>query len=139
MFIIVTEPNLFIFILALSHVLSLRIGEKLRSHYAEVIGNVHAIFNRTNKLENLFSLHLPNCFCQCIWPILGSYCQPLAWPKWRFLIHYISTHKSSSNSSKVGEMQTFSLNFSENKTDGAKISNLAALKLDLLKHVSFQK
>ena len=36
-------------------------------------------------------------------------------------------------------MQTFSLKFSENKTDGAKISNLAALKLDLLKNVSFQK
>ena len=55
MFIIATEPNLSIFILALSHVLSLRIAEKLRSHSAEVIGNVHAIFNRTNKLGNLFS------------------------------------------------------------------------------------
>ena len=64
MFIIVTEPNLFIFILALSHVLSLRIGEKLRSHYAEVIGNVHAIFNRTNKLGNLFSSHFVIAFAK---------------------------------------------------------------------------
>ena len=41
--------------------------------------------------------------------------------------------KSSSCSSKIGEMYTFSLNFSEQKTDGAKINNLAALQFNLLK------
>ena len=50
MSIIATEPNLSIFILALSQVLSLRIAEK---HSSEVIGNVRAIFNRTNILGNL--------------------------------------------------------------------------------------
>ena len=54
MSIIATEPNLSIFILALSQVLSLRIAEK---HSSEVIRNVHAIFNRTNKLGNLSSSH----------------------------------------------------------------------------------
>ena len=62
MFIIATEPNLSIFILALSHVLSLRIAEKLRLHSAKVIGNVHAIFNSTNKLENPFSSHFVIAF-----------------------------------------------------------------------------
>ena len=62
MFIVATEPNLSIFILALSHVLSLRIAKKLRSHSAEVIGNVHAIFNRTNKLGTLFSSHFVIAF-----------------------------------------------------------------------------
>ena len=55
--IIATEPSLSIFILALSQVLSLPIAEKLRSHSAEVIGSVHAIFNRTNKLGNLSASH----------------------------------------------------------------------------------
>ena len=62
MFIIATEPNLSIFIFALSHVLSLRIAKKLRSHSAEVIGNVHAILNRTNKLGNLFPSHFVIAF-----------------------------------------------------------------------------
>ena len=62
MFIITTEPNLSFFILALSQVLSLRIAEKLHSHSAEVIGNVHAIFNRTNKLGNLSSSHFVIAF-----------------------------------------------------------------------------
>ena len=53
MSVIATEPNLSIFILGLSQVLSLRIEEKLRSRSAEVIGIVHAIFNRTKKLGNL--------------------------------------------------------------------------------------
>ena len=41
--------------------------------------------------------------------------------------------KSSSYSSEIGEMSTFSLNISEHKTGGVKINNLAALQLDLLK------
>ena len=41
--------------------------------------------------------------------------------------------KSSSYYSKIGEMSTFSLNFTEHKTDGAKINNLAALQSNLLK------
>ena len=60
--VIATEPNLSIFILAHSHVLSLCIAEKLRSHSAEVIGNIHAIFKRTNKLGNLFSSHFVIAF-----------------------------------------------------------------------------
>ena len=55
--IIATEPYLSVFILALSQVLSLHIAEKLRSYSAEVIENAHAIFNRTNKLENLSASH----------------------------------------------------------------------------------
>ena len=45
MSIIATEHNLSFFLLALNQVLSLLIAEKLRPHSAEVIGNVHAIFN----------------------------------------------------------------------------------------------
>ena len=54
MSIITTEPNLSIFMLALSQVLSLRVAEK---HSSEVIGNVHAIFNGTNMLGNLSWSH----------------------------------------------------------------------------------
>ena len=57
MSIIATGPTLFIFIIALIHILSLRISEKLHSHSAKVIENVHAIFNRTNKLGELSSSH----------------------------------------------------------------------------------
>ena len=42
MFIIATEPNLSILIFVLTQVLSLRIADKIRLHFAEVIGNVHA-------------------------------------------------------------------------------------------------
>ena len=62
MLIIATEPNLSIFILPLSYVLSLLIAEKLHLHSAEVIGNAHAIFNRTNKLGDIFSSHFVIAF-----------------------------------------------------------------------------
>ena len=123
MFNIETEPNLFIFILALRHVLSLRIAEKLHSHSGEVIGNVHAIFNRTNKLGNLSSSHFLIAFANLSGWSLEATANHL-----RYLFI-----KSSSYSSKIGEMSTFLLNFSEHKTDGAKINNLAALHLNLIK------
>ena len=41
--------------------------------------------------------------------------------------------KFSPYSSKIAEISTFSLNFSEHETDGVKINHLAALQLKLLK------
>ena len=55
--IIATEPNHSISLFVLSQVLSLRIAEKLLSHSAEIMENVHVIFNRTNTLGNLSSSH----------------------------------------------------------------------------------
>ena len=59
---IATEPYLSNFMFAFSQVHSLRIAEKLSSFSAEVIGNVHVIFNRTNKLRNLFPSHFLTAF-----------------------------------------------------------------------------
>ena len=133
MFIIATEPNLSIFIFALSHVLSLRIAKKLRSHSAEVIGNVHAILNRTNKLGNLFPSHFVIAFANVSGRSLETTANHLRYQSrssWSATSLFI---KSSPYSSKIGEMSTFSLNFSEHKTDVVKINNLAALQMKLLK------
>ena len=133
MFIIETELNLSIFILALRYFLSLRIAEKLHSHSAEVIGNMHAVFNRTNKLGNLSSSHFLIAFANLSgWSLEATtnhlhYQSRSSWSATSLFI------KSSSYSSKIGEMSTFLLNFSEHKTDGAKINNLAALQLNLIK------
>ena len=88
---------------ALSQVLSLRIAKKQRSHSAEVIGNEHAIFNSTNNLGNLSLSHFLIAFVN----LSG--------------IHSILFIKSSSYSSKIGEISTFSLSYSEHKTDGVCI------------------
>ena len=62
MFIIATEPNFSIFIIALNQVLSLPIAEKLRLHSVEVTGNKRAIFNGANKLGSLSSSHFVTAF-----------------------------------------------------------------------------
>ena len=133
MFITETESNLSIFILALRHALSLHIAEKLHSHSAEVIGNAHAIFSRTNKLGNLSSSHFLIAFANLSGRSLTATANHLrhqSRSSWSGTSLFI---KSSSYTSQIGEMSTFSLNFSEHKTDGVKISNLAVLHLNLIK------
>ena len=117
MSIIATEPNLTIFLLDPSQVLSLYIAEKLHSHSAEVIGTVHGIFNRTNKLGNFSSSHfliaLANVSGQSL-EITTNHFRCQSRSSWSTTSLFI---KSSSCSSKIGEMSIFCSNVSEHKTD----------------------
>ena len=135
--IIATEPNHSISLFVLSQVLSLRIAEKLLSHSAEIMENVHVIFNRTNTLGNLSSLHFLIAY------ISGrsleatiNYLRCQSRCSWSTTFLFI---KCSSCSFKIGEISTLSLDFSEHETDGVKMSNLTDLQLNLLKRCVISK
>ena len=84
-------------------------------------------FNRTNSLGNLSSSHFIIAFANVSGRSLEAtnshlHCQSRScWSTTSLFM------KSSSYSSKIDKMSTFSLNFSEHKTDGFKINNSAAL------------
>lgn len=123
--IIATEPSLSIFILALSQVLSLPIAEKLHSHSAEVIGNVHD-FQQNQQVRESFLNAFLNVFANVSdrsWKLLPTTCivkVEVLDPQYLYQIFFTLFQN--------WEISTFSLNFSEHKTDGVKINNLTALQ-----------
>ena len=125
MSIIATTSNLSILIFTLSEVLGLRMTEKLHSHSAEVIGNVHD-FQQNQQVRESFLNAFLNVFANVSdrsWKLLPTTCivkVEVLDPQYLYQIFFTLF--------KNWEISTFSLNFSEHKTDGVKINNLTALQ-----------
>ena len=125
MSIIATTSNLSILIFTLSEVLGLRMTEKLHSHSAEVIGNVHD-FQQNQQVRESFLNAFLNVFANVSdrsWKLLPTTCivkVEVLDPQYLYQIFFTLFQN--------WEISTFSLNFSEHKTDGVKINNLNALQ-----------
>ena len=125
MSIIATTSNLSILIFTLSEVLGLRMTEKLHSHSAEVIGNVHD-FQQNQQVRESFLNAFLNVFANVSdrsWKLLPTACivkVEVLDPQYLYQIFFTLFQN--------WEISTFSLNFSEHKTDGVKINNLTALQ-----------
>ena len=125
MSIIATTSNLFILIFTLSEVLGLRMTEKLHSHSAKVIGNVHDFQQNQQVRESFLNafLHVFANVSDRSWKLLPTTCiakVEVLDPQYLYQIFFTLFQN--------WEMSTSSLNFSEHKTDGVKINNLTALQ-----------
>ena len=98
---------------------------------------MNVIFYRTNTLGNLSSAHflIAHVSGQSLEATVNHLrCQSRS--SWSTTFLFI---KSSSYSFKIGEMQTFSLIYSEHKTDGVKMNKLVPLHLNFLKRCAISE